>query len=288
MLIADLLTTELAREIAESRVRVFAVTSPATVAAALAARTLDAPALAIAAGFTALDADPVPAVTLGEAGLLAGGPAVRDWATDTFGLLARGRVGVATSPAQLDARGATNLSGIGPPGAPKVALPGAQGLPDNNRSPSRVWYLYSEHSPRQLVERVDVVCGAPPAVGAIRRLLTPAGCFELARQGWRARWLTPDGLDLVPRAPGLGIHLGGSEPVRTAPDPRYLAAVRAADPREVRAIEFARGEEAARRWADAAQAERDDPDRLLRTHPASATPREIARTGRNSRVLPRP
>jgi hypothetical protein len=253
--IADLLTAELAREIAESGVRVFAITSPATVAAALAARAVAVPSLALAAAFTGLDAEPVPAVSLGEDGVFGRGTPVRDWAYDTFCLLARGRVGVAASPAQLDATGATNLSGIGPPGRPKIALPGAQGLPDNNCSPSRVWYLYPSHSPRQLVERVDMVCGAPPRAGVVRRLLTPAGCFELSPDGWQPLWLTPDGAELVAQAPGLGIRLRGDEPVRAEPDSRFLPAVRAADPDEVRAIEFARPEESARRWALAAERE---------------------------------
>ena len=201
MLTCDLLTCGLAREIIEARIRVFAITSPATVAAALAARALEPPNLAIAAGFTALDAEPIPAVTLGEAGLLTAGPAVRDWAPDTFGLLARGLVGVAASPAQLDARGAANLSGIGPLGAPKVALPGSQGLPDNGASPSRVWYLYGAHSPRTLVERVDVVSrpaaaarGDPAAADAgrllradSRRLARPLADARGPRTAWRAR-----------------------------------------------------------------------------------------------------
>jgi hypothetical protein len=235
---ADLITAALAREIAESGVSVFAVTSPATVAAAIAARELGAPDLAIAGGFTALDASPIPSVGLGEAGLLHDGPAVRDWPLDTFTLLARGRVGVATAPAQLDAQGRTNLSGIGEPGRPKVALPGAQGLPDNNHSPSRVWYVFAAHSPRQLVERVDIVCGAVPPPTAVRRLLTPAGCFELHDGGWRARWLTPDGPALVTEAPGLQIAYNGDEPVVDGPDAEALAAVRAADPDGVRALEF--------------------------------------------------
>ena len=257
MLTCDLLTCELAREIIEARIRVFAITSPATVAAALAARGLELPNLAIAAGFTALDAEPIPALTLGEAGRLTAGPAVRDWAPDTFGLLARGLVGVAASPAQLDARGAANLSGIGPLGAPKVALPGSQGLPDNGASPSRVWYLYGAHSPRTLVERVDVVSGPPPPPGAIRRLLTPAGCFELTPDGWSARWLTPEGPELVAGTPGFGIVLSGEEAVIREPDARLLAAVRAADPHDVRAIEFSQGDEAGRRSALAAERERE-------------------------------
>jgi glutaconate CoA-transferase subunit B len=238
MNVADLLTAALAREIAESGVSVFAVTSPSTVAAAIAARELGPGDLAIAGGFTALDASPVASVGLGEAGLLADGPTVRDWPLDTFTLLARGRVGVATAPAQLDAAGRTNLSGIGAPGRPKVALPGAHGLPDNNHSPSRVWYVFGAHSPRQLVERVDVVCGAPPPAGAVRRLLTPAGCFELVDGAWRALWLTPDGAALVAEAPGLGVALSGDDLVVDEPDAEALAAVRAADPDGVRALEF--------------------------------------------------
>ena len=260
--LADLLTCELACEIGESRVGVFAPTSPATLVAALAARATTRPSLAIATGFTVLDGDPVVAATLGEAALYGGRPTVLDWGSDTFALLARGRVGVATSPAQLDAAGATNLSGIGEPGRPTVALPGAQGLPDNNHSPSRVWYLYPSHSPRQLVRRVDVVCGAPPPIGSIRRLISAAGLFDLGPGGWRAVWLTPRGRELVAGAPGLGVALSGSEPVRSAPDAEILAAVRAADPGDVRAIEFSAPEEAARRLAAAAGRERGAPDRV--------------------------
>jgi hypothetical protein len=250
--LADLLTCELAREIGESTISVFAPTSPATLVAALAARVAARPSLAIAAGFTMLDADPMVAATLGEAALNAGGPKVLDWGSDTFSLLSRGRVGVATSPAQLDAAGATNLSGIGAPGRPKVALPGAQGLPDNNHSPSRVWYLYPSHSPRQLVARVDVICGAPPPAASIRRLISAAGLFELGAAGWYAVWLTPRGAELVAGAPGLGVVLSGAEAVHSEPDPQLLAAVRAVDPGEVRAIEFCGPESAARRLAAAA------------------------------------
>lgn len=251
----DLVTAALAREIADSGIRVFAVTSPATVAAARAARALGAERLAIAAGFTALDAAPVPSATLGEAALFAGPAPAREWVTDTFALLARGHVGVATAPAQLDARGRTNLSGVGPPGRPKVALPGARGLPDNNHSPSRVWYIFPAHSPRQLVERVDVVCGAPPSAGAVRRLLTPAGCFDLGADGWRALWLAGGGAELVAGAPGLGVVLTGDEPVVHEPDAGALAAVREADPHELRHIEFASAEEARERYASAAARE---------------------------------
>jgi glutaconate CoA-transferase subunit B len=254
--VADLLTGALAEEIAASHVAVVAATGPASVVAALAARRLGAPRLAIAAGFTVLDAEPVPALTLGEAGLLAGGPAPREWPGDLFRLLAHGRVGVAVTPAQLDAAGRTNLSGIGPPARPVVALPGSRGLPDHNASPSAVWYLLSAHSPRTLVERVDVVSGpAPDAASGVRRLLSPAGGFILRAGRWHAEWLAPGGADLVAAAPGLGVRLGRVRE-RAGSAPATLDALRAVDPHGVREAEFAARDEAARLWAAAAARER--------------------------------
>lgn len=253
--IADLLCASLAREIAGSGIRVYAVTSPATVAAGLAARELGAPGLALATGFTSLDGSPIPALTLGEAGLFSAGPAVRGDPFDTFNLLARGRVGVAVAPAQLDRRGRTNLSGVGgEPGRPKVALPGARGLPDNNAAPSRVWYLLPAHSRRQLVETVDVVCGAAPTSTCVRRLLTPAGCFELADGTWRARWVTPGGSGMAAQVESFPVTIGDA-PVVAEPDPDVVAALRRVDPRGTRAVEFAPPAEAGDLFATIAAAE---------------------------------
>jgi hypothetical protein len=89
----------------------------------------------------------------------------------------------------------------------------------------------------------------------LRRLLTPAGCFELGPAGWRARWLTITGSELVASAPGLGIALAGDEPVLEAPDEVALAAVERADPHGVRWIEFAGGAERARLASAAAERE---------------------------------
>lgn len=252
---ADLLAATLAEEIAAAGVRVFAVTSPLTVAAGLAARRIGAPRLALAGGFTCLDANPVPALTLGEAALVGPAPVARDWAGDVFTLLARGLAGVAVAPAQLDARGRTNLSGIGPPGRPRVALPGSRGLPDNNASPGRVWYLLTAHSPRTLVGRVDVVCGPEPPPGSIRRLITPAGLFSLEREGWQAIWLTPEGRDLLAGTPDLRVTVPATTPVRRLPRPRTLAALHAVDPHEVRAVEVADRHAARRLWAEHARRE---------------------------------
>jgi len=219
--IADLLTGTLAEEIAAApQLRVFVPTTPATEVAARAAQRLGHERLAIAQGFTAL-----------------AGPQ-RDWITDVFTLLRRGLLGVAVAPVQLDAAGRTNLSGIGPPGKPKVALIGPRGLPENNDTPSPLWYLLAAHSPRTLVERVDVVCGAAPSGAGPRTLLTSAGCFDLVDGRWRARWLAPGGEELVAQAPALGIEVPAGTPTREAPSPEALAAVQAVDPQGARRVEF--------------------------------------------------
>ena len=185
--------------------------------------------LALATGFTALDAEPIPSVTLGEAGLSqhrrgASRRSVRHFARWPAGASASPwrppsstRPGERTSPAPAR------------PAGPRSPCPAPAASP-TTRDPSRVWYLLPGHGPRQLVERVDVVCGAVPPAGAIRRLLTPAGCFELDPGGWRALWLTPDGEALVAGAPGLGIETTGSEPVVTEPDAQALAALERVDP----------------------------------------------------------
>lgn len=220
-MIADLLIGTLAEEIAAApQLRVFVPTTRATEVAARAAQRLGHDRLAIAGGFTAL----------------AG--AQRDWITDVFTLLRRGLLGVAVAPVQLDAVGRTNLTGIGSPGRPKVALIGPRGLPDNNDTPGPLWYLLASHSPRALVERVDVVCGPAPSLGRPRTLLSPAGCFDLVDGRWRARWLAPGGDQLVAGAPALDVEIPPGTQTREAPSAETLAALEAVDPEGARRAEF--------------------------------------------------
>jgi len=219
--IGDLLTGTLAEEIAAAPIRVFVPTTPATAVAARAARLLGNERLSLSQGFTAPAGIP------------------RDWATDAFTLLRQGLLGVAVTPVQLDAAGRTNLSGIGKPGRPKVALIGPRGLTENNDTPSPLWYLFAQHSPRTLVERVDIVCGAAPSQEAGRRvLLTPAGCFDLVDGRWVARWLAPGGLDLIAVAPAFPIEVADETPERGAPAAATLDALAAADPGRSRLAEF--------------------------------------------------
>lgn len=255
--VADRVVSVLVRELLAAGadgVRVMAVTTVSSLVAGGAANRLGAE-LALATGFGTLDAPAEPTLTLGDARLGTPSSAVGPL-SDTFVAVARGLVGVLTSPAQLDARGATNLSRIGGSNeAPKVALPGSRGLPENNDSPSRVWYVFSRHSPRTLVERVDFESGPPPSPGRIRRLVTPLGVFALG-EGWRAEALFP-GVEerQVRENTGFGIDCSGAGIVDD-PTPEEAAALEAVDPHRMREIEFLPGEEAAARIAEITMMER--------------------------------
>jgi glutaconate CoA-transferase, subunit B len=259
---ADLLTVVVARELVDARARglkVLAVTSPIAFVAGLAARHLGAPDLALATGFCVLDAvGPFPALTLGE-GNLGVDQATRGPSSDTFVALARGMVGVCVSPAQLDGRGATNLSRVGGTDqAPKVALPGSRGLPENNDAPGPLWYLFLGHDPRTLVAVVDTVSGPPPSPDRYRRLITPLGVFSLSPDGWAAVSLSPDvSVDAVHEATGFAIDVPDGTPTTMTPTDEELAALDAVDPLGLRAIELARGEEAKALFTRAIEAERN-------------------------------
>ena len=241
--LGDLVTTVLAREfVAASRddVRIIAITTTSTLVAGLAAQELGASDLSLAPGFGTLDAAPRVSLSLGEAALRAGaspqGPI-----TDTFVAVSRGMVGVVVVPAQLDASGATNLSHVGGTyEKPKVALPGSRGLPDNNDSPSRVWYLVPDHSPRTLVDRVDFVSGPPPTSGRTRRLITRLGVFAFeAGTGWTAAGLFPGVNEAdVAAAGGFPIRVPAGIGIVPEPTEAEMAALASVDPDDLRSIEF--------------------------------------------------
>ncbi len=258
--VGDRITTLIAREFVAARsegVRVVAITSTATMVAALAARRLGAPDLALAPGFGTLDADSGLSLSLGERSLRAGTSPVGP-ISDTFVAVARGMVGVVVLPAQLDARGATNLSFVGGThDAPKVALPGSRGLPDNNDSPSRVWYLVADHSPRTLVDRVDFVSGPPPTRGQKRRLITKLGLFDLSvDQGWRAAGLfTGVSAGDVDAAGGFSIAVPPDTPAVAEPTDEELDVLRTVDPDDLHSIEFD-GKEGAVRMGEIVAKER--------------------------------
>ena len=240
---ADLVTTLLARDIVESvrsrGLRVLAMTSPVSMVAGLMAKRIGAPGLALAGGFGRLDVAPRPGVITGEFAL-GMDAAPHSMSAETFMALARGRVGVVTSPAQIDARAALNLSGVGGTHErPAVALPGSRGLPDNNHSRSTVWYFVPEITTRRLVAQVDFVSGGPPAPGIRRLLLSPTATLEFeAATGWRIVGLT-EGTSVEDVRAATSFELAAdAPPVHVAPSADELAALAEVDPFGLRRMDF--------------------------------------------------
>ena len=247
---ADLLAVVLAREFVAAALdgmRTLAVTGPLSLAAGLLARSTGASRLSLAPGFCTLDAEVRPAISLGE-WATGGGASVRGTIADTFGLLARGRAGVAVSPAQIDGRGATNLSRVGGSDErPALALPGSRGLPENNDSPSMVAYLVADHSPRRLVAEVDFVSGPPPSPGRRRVLVSPLGVFDLlADRGFVARSLSAGTTPTeVAERTGFAIAIAPDVPVTSEPSPLELDALARVDPDGLRFLEAPSGADVA-------------------------------------------
>ncbi|MFV0463941.1 MAG: hypothetical protein ACK5MP_12225 [Nostocoides sp.] len=240
---ADLVTTLLARHMVQAAcehgVRVLAVTSPTSLIAGLMAQRLGADRLALAGGFGRLDVAPQPALTSGEFAMgMAASP--RSMSAETFMALARGRVGVVVSPAQIDARAALNLSGIGgTTQRPQVALPGSRGLPDNNHSASTVWYFAPELSVRRLVPEVDFVSGAPPPPGIPRVLVSPTATLAFrAELGWRIAGLS-EGVTVQDVRDSVGFELAcDGPPVYRGPSPEEAEVMSSVDPHGLRQLDF--------------------------------------------------
>lgn len=239
----DLMAGLLAREFRAATagrppLRLLAATSMASLVAGLAVRG-EGTDLAIAGGFATLDVAPSPSLSLGESALGVE-TSTRGTLTDTFAALARGWVGVAVTPAQLDAECRTNLSFVGGTHAqPAVAFPGSRGLPENNTSPSRVWYVVPKHSPRTLVEQVDFVSGPTPPQGAARRLITDLGIFDFTPAGWKAVSLhSAGGAEQVAEQTGFAIDCTAAATTVPLSDVE-IAALAAADPDDLRSLEAA-------------------------------------------------
>ena len=75
-----------------------------------------------------------------------------------FDLLWSGRRHAMTSPTQLDRLGYSNISFIGDPAKPKVALLGSRGIPGNSINHTNSFFI-PNHNTRVFVEKVDMASG---------------------------------------------------------------------------------------------------------------------------------
>jgi acyl CoA:acetate/3-ketoacid CoA transferase beta subunit len=189
----------------------------------------------------------------GEAYLL-DGDTVEGWLPyrQVFRLVARGRRHVMMGASQLDRYGNQNIACVGDWARPSRQLLGVRGAPGNTINHTTSYWV-PRHSPRVLVERVDVVSGVgydraaglgPPGnrFHEIRRVVTDLAVLDFTGPGhaMAVRSVHPGvTLDEVVAATGFPLDAAGDVPETPGPTAAELALIRELDPdglrdREVR------------------------------------------------------
>ncbi len=253
--IDELMITVMARQL-QGEVLVSSVTALGALAAHLAKRT-HAPDLAVlSTPESGMEVAPIPTLTLGQflTDAQQGIPLTME---DIFDAIFLDRFRIWINPAQVDRHGHVNITAIGPWDHPKVALVGSRGIPEDTSHLSEIFYYVTSHTPRSIVEQVDFRSGAgygPERAAELGRpgsptlLLTNLGLFD---------WSGPNHtLGVVSLHPGVSpdavreatpFPLALVDPVPTTAEPTAmdLALIRAADPLDVRKLEFLAGRAAA-------------------------------------------
>jgi glutaconate CoA-transferase, subunit B len=214
-----------------------------------------------------MDAVPMPTLSLGQF-LTDNQRAIPLTMEDIFDAIFTDRFRIWINPAQIDQQGNVNISVIGPWDHPKVALVGSRGIPEDTSHLSQGLYYLTSHTPRSLVERVDFISGVGytperkewlGSHGAPTCLVTDLGVF-----GWDPATgrMVPRSLhhgvtpDLVNERTGFVLEIPRGVPPTPPPTAEEIAIIHAADPLEVRKLEFLSGKEAAEKFAAIYERER--------------------------------
>jgi acyl CoA:acetate/3-ketoacid CoA transferase beta subunit len=168
--IHELMVTRLAAEVDGQGVVVMGSFTPLAHAAYMLAKLTHAPD-AYLVGFDAVGMAPIPLSFTGtEAAAYKGAVARWGMLTEIHSIHLSNHGGVeAVSAAQLDGRGAINLSAIGSFEQPRVRLPGGAGAAEVIKMYRKMVAYFPDHSPRTLVQQVDFVTGTRWKVGRAAR-----------------------------------------------------------------------------------------------------------------------
>ena len=170
-------------------------------------------------------------VTDGEATLLRDG-AIEGWLPyrQVFALVAAGRRHVMMGASQLDRHGNSNISCIGDWQRPKRQLLGVRGAPGNTINHTTSYWI-PRHSPRVLVDRVDMVSGIGGDRGAheIRVVVTDLAVLDFDSPGHAMRLRsTHPGVTVaeVVAATGFPLIIPGQVPQTREPTAEELQLIR--------------------------------------------------------------
>jgi glutaconate CoA-transferase subunit B len=241
---ADLMVAVLAREVRDGDVVGVGLGTPLALCAALIARETGTHADVLVAGAVSPEADLVTCMR--GAGAVAGRTPGYVPHIETMDMAERQAMTLQfLRPAQVDREGSTNTSSVRPPGEPRLRFPGGLAMADVPRLMPRIVLYHTDHRPRGVVERVDVVTGRGGAserggyASAGPTLLVSDLCvIAFGPDGPRLTSVHP-GVDRghAVAATGFALEAAPRVPVTEPPRPEEVAAMERIDPHGLRGVE---------------------------------------------------
>ncbi len=245
MTTADLMVAVLAREVRDGDVVGVGLGTPLALCACLVARRTHAPGADLLVG-GAVSPDVDLLTCMRGARAVEGRTAGYVPHIDTMDMAERQAMTLQfLRPAQVDGEGLTNTSSVRPSGRPRLRLPGGLAMADVPRLMPRVVLYHTDHRPRGLVERVDVVTGRGGASerGGYRSrgptvLVTDLCVIALDGRAPRLLSVHPGvEADRVAEATGFDLEMPARVPETEPPRADELAAMRELDPHGLRGVE---------------------------------------------------
>ncbi|MDQ0191030.1 hypothetical protein JI721_14725 [Alicyclobacillus cycloheptanicus] len=261
----EFIITAMARQFS-GEVLVSSVTAFGALSARLA-KALYAPDLAVlATPESGMEVLPMPTLTLGQflTDAQSGIPLSME---EIFDAIFTDRFRIWINPAQIDQYGNTNITCIGDWHRPKVAMVGSRGIPEDTSHLSQIFYYVLKHE-RSVVKVVDFRSGAGNGperdrdlgrYGAPTVLVSDLGVFNFTGPGgaMSVQSLHPGvTLEEVNEKSGFEVHAPAQIPVTPEPTEEDIRIIRAADPLEVRKWESLSGSQAAERFVNVYERER--------------------------------
>ena len=224
----------MARQLRDGDVVATGVASPLAILAIALARATHAPNLAYISCVGALDPAIDRLLASSEDLAYLEGRSAEVTIPDLFDLARRGRIDVVFfGAAEIDGKGATNMTALGGLRQPTAKLPGLAGAASLRRWVKRPVVVVPRHTRKTLVPAVQVVSTVDPRRATT--LLTNLAVFEVGAGGARlvARhpWTTADELEAMT---GFRYTADADVTVTEPPDDRSLCEIERLDPLELR------------------------------------------------------
>lgn len=262
----EFLITTMARQFS-GEVLVSSVTAFGALAARLAKMRYAPDIAVLSTPESGMEVMPMPTLTLGQflTDAQSGIPLSME---EIFDAIFTDHFRIWINPSQIDQFGNTNITCIGDWNHPKVALVGSRGIPEDTSHLSEIFYYILHHDPRSVVRQVDFRSGAGNGEerdrdlgrhGAPTVLVSDLGVFDFSGPGGRMaiRSLHPGvTVEEVQEKSGFELYNPGTVPITEEPTEDDILIIRSADPLEVRKWESLSGPEAAERFVQVYERER--------------------------------